>query len=112
MEIKDIQNWERGFIKRKGVSLKKEEQTRTAVFKLIEEVGEVAKAILENRWDEVQAEVSDVIVFACKIANIAEDFYQADKLENILKRKIDYCETRKLNKSLAQFNKPKNKEFK
>ncbi len=112
MKIKDIQNWERGFIKRKGVSLKKEKQTRIAVFKLTEEVGEVAKAILENRWDEVQAEVSDIIVFACKIANIAEDFYGADKLENVLKRKIDYCNIRKFNKSSIKFNKPKNKEFK
>ena len=112
MKIKDIQNWERDFIKRKGVSLEKEEQVRIAVFKLIEEVGEVVKAILENRWDEVQAETSDVIVFACKIANIAEDFYQAEELENVLKRKIDYCETREFNKNSIRFNKPKNKEFK
>jgi len=79
---------------------------------LAEEVGEVAKAVLENRWNEAQAEVSDVVVFACKVANIAEDFHKADKLEDVLKRKMDYCEKRTYNKNFKKFDKPKNKEFK
>jgi len=112
MKIQDIQNWEKDFSRKKGIKFKKEEQIKIAIFKLIEEIGEVSKAILENRWDEVQAEVSDVIIFACKIANIAEDFYQTDKLENVLKRKMGYCEKRTFNKKLKKFNKPKNKEFK
>jgi len=112
MKIQDIQNWEKDFSQKKGIKFKKEEQIKIAIFKLIEEIGEVSKAILENRWDEVQAEVSDVIIFACKIANIAEDFYQTDKLENVLKRKMDYCEKRTFNKNSKKFNKPKNKEFK
>ena len=78
----------------------------------MEETGEVARAILESRWNEVQAEISDVIVFACKIANIAEDIYKADKLEDVLKRKIKYCETRIFDKRSKKFNKPTNKEFK
>jgi len=110
MTIKDIQNWEKEFALKKGIDSK--ERVNIAVFKLIEEVGEVAKAILENRWNEVQAEVSDVIVFACKIANIAEDFHGADKLENVLKRKMKYCETRKFDKRSRKLNKPPNKEFK
>jgi NTP pyrophosphatase (non-canonical NTP hydrolase) len=112
MRIKDIQNWERNFSKKKGINFKKEEQIKIAVFKLTEEVGEVSKAILENRWNEVQAEVSDVIIFACKVANIVEDFYQTDKLENVLKRKIGYCEKRTFDERSKKFNKPKNKEFK
>jgi len=111
MEIKDIQNWERDFSARKGITSEKEEQVRIAVFKLVEEVGEAVKAILENHWGEVQGELSDVIVFTCKIANIAEDFYKTDKLEDVLKRKINYCENRTYNKSSNKFNKPEDKEF-
>ena len=92
--------------------VEEEKQVSIGILKLVEEVGEVAKAILEGRWDEVQAEISDVIVFACKIANIAEDFHKADKLEDVIKRKIDYCETKILDKSSLKFDKPKNKEFK
>jgi len=112
MEIKEIQNWEKSFAKRKSVGFKKDELVKVAICKLIEEVGEVAKAILENRWNDVQAEISDVIIFACKIANIAEGIYKTDKLENVLKRKMEYCETRTFDKKSKKFNKPKNKEFK
>lgn len=78
MRIRDIQNWERSFSKRKGINFKKEEQVKIAASELTEEVGEVTKAILENQWNEVPAEISDVIAFACKIANIAEDYYKAE----------------------------------
>jgi len=112
MRIKEIQNWEKNFSRKKGINLKKDEQIKIAILKLTEEVGEVAKAILENRWDEIQAEISDVIIFACKIANIAEDIYKTDKLEDVLKRKMKYCEIRTLDKKSKKFNKPTNKEFK
>ena len=100
------------FFQKRGLNFKKEERIKIAIFKLIEEFGEVVKAILENRWDEAQAGVSDVIVFACKIANIAEDFYKADELEGVLKRKMDYCKKRVYDKKSKKFNKPTNKEFK
>ena len=112
MRIKEIQNWEKNFSRKKGINLKKDEQIKIAILKLTEEVGEVSKAILENRWNEIQAEISDVIIFACKIANIAEDIYKTDKLEDVLKRKMKYCEIRTLDKKSKKFNKPKNKEFK
>ena len=112
MTIKEIQNWEREFVKRKMLPSDKKSQIRIAVSKLVEETAEVVGAVLEGQWKEVQAEVSDVIIFACKIANIAEDFHEADKLEDVMKRKIDYCETRTLDKSSLKFDKPKNKEFK
>jgi len=112
MKIKEIQDWERNFAKRKGVDLKEDELIKVAICKLIEETGEVAKAILENHWDEVQTEISDVIIFACKIANIAEDIYETDKLEDVLERKMKYCETRTFDKKSKKFNKPPSKEFK
>jgi len=110
--IKQIQEWERSFVKRKGIKQNKDDAIKIALFKLIEEVGEVTKAVHEDKWSEVPAEVSDVIVFACKVANIAEDFYGKEELTNVLKRKIDYCETRTYDKKNKKFNKPKNKEFK
>jgi len=112
MRIKEIQNWERNFSRKKGINFKKNEQIKIAILKLTEEVGEVSKAILENRWNEIQAEISDVIIFACKIANIAEDIYKTDKLEDVLKRKMKYCEIRTFDKKSKKFNKPTNKEFK
>ena len=114
MRIKDIQYWERDFVKSKGFSSNKEDQIKIAVSKLVEETAEVVKAVLGGQWKEVQAEVSDVIIFACKIANVAEDFFDADELEKVLKRKIEYSETRELDskRGLNKLNKPKNKEFK
>ena len=44
--INDIQKWERSFTKRKGITQNEETAIKIAVFKLIEEVGEVSKAIL------------------------------------------------------------------
>jgi len=114
MRIKDIQNWERNFVKSKGFLSDKENQTKIAVSKLIEETAEVVKAVRAGQWKEVQAEVSDVIIFACKIANVAEDFFNADELEDVLKRKIEYSEARESDpkRGINKLTKPKNKEFK
>ncbi len=110
--INDIQKWERSFTKRKRIAQDKETAIKIAVFKLTEEVGEVSKAILEEQWNDVPAEVSDVIVFACKVANIAEKFHKAEKLNRVLQKKLNYCETRKYNTKIKKFDKPKNEEFK
>jgi len=112
MTIKEIQEWEKAFVRKQGFSQKEEPLIKAAVFKLIEEVGEVAKAVLEEKWDEVPAEVSDVIVFACKVANIAEEFHHTDKLTNVLERKMRYCDERKYDTKTKKLNKPENKEFK
>lgn len=112
MRIKDIQKWEKEFSNKKGIAKDKEKATKIAIFKLTEEVGEICKAVLENKWNEVPAEVTDVIVFACKVANIAEEFYGAEELTKVLKRKLDYCEKRNYNKETNKLNKPRNKEFK
>ena len=69
MNIKDIQQWERDFTKRKGIAQDEEKAIKIAMLKLTEEVGEVSKAILEKDWDGVLAEVTDVIVFACKASS-------------------------------------------
>lgn len=112
--IKDIQNWEKEFVKKKKLPSSEAEQTRIALSKLIEEVAEVVKAVLASEWDEVQAEVSDVIIFACKVANIAEDFHDAEELEDVIRKKIDYSETREIdtNRGLDKLDKPKSDEFK
>lgn len=110
--INDIQKQEKSFTKKKGISQDENTAIKIAVFKLTEEVGEVAKAVLEEQWNEVPAEVSDVIVFACKVANIAEKFHKTESLNNVLQKKLNYCETRKYNKKIKKFDKPKSKEFK
>jgi len=79
MKIKNIQKWERDFVKKKGIALDEKEAKFIAISKLIEEVGETSKDLLEGNWKDIQAEVCDVIVFACKIANIAEDFHSAEE---------------------------------
>lgn len=110
--INDIQKWERSFTKRKEIAQDEETAIKIAVFKLTEEVGEVSKAILEEQWNEVPAEVSDVIVFACKVANIAEKFHKTENLNKVLQKKINYCETRKYNAKIKKLDKPKSEEFK
>lgn len=85
---------------------------RIAIFKPIEEVGETAKAVLENKWDEVLAEVADIIIFASKVANITEDNYIDDKLGKVISRKLNYCEKKTYDVKIWKFDKPKNSEFK
>jgi NTP pyrophosphatase (non-canonical NTP hydrolase) len=111
MNIKDIQTWERDFTKRKGIAQDEEKAVKIAMLKLTEEVGEVSKAILEKDWDGVLAEVTDVIVFACKVANIAEDFHHTEKLVDVMKEKIEYSEKRTYNKEKNKFDKPLDKKF-
>lgn len=110
--IKEIQEWEKSFVKNKGISEHEETVVKIAICKLTEEVGEVAKALIEGKWDEIQAEVADVIIFACKMANVAEKFHNAEDLTSVIKKKIRYCETRTYDSSSKKFNKPKHKEFK
>lgn len=110
--IKEIQEWEKSFVKNKGISENEEFSTKAAICKLTEEVGEVAKAILEENWEEVPAEVADVIVFACKVANVAEKFHNANDLTETIKKKMSYCETRNYDFKSSKLNKPKNKNFK
>ena len=112
LTIKQVQDWEKSFVKKKGIVLDEDANIKIAVYKLMEEVGEVTKALLEGNWDEIQAEISDVIIFACKIANIAEELHRANKLTDVLRRKMRYCETRTYDKKKTKFNKPKNREFK
>ena len=112
MNIHDIQKWERDFSLKKGIAQDEEKAIKIAILKLTEEVGEVAKDILENNWEEVPAEVTDVIVFACKIANIAEDFHDSEKLVDVMKEKLDYCEKRIYDKRKNKLNKPSGKKFK
>lgn len=110
--IKEIQKWEKFFVKNKRIPEHEETALKIAICKLTEEVGEVAKALIEGKWDEIQAEVADVIVFACKMANIAEKFHNAEDLTSVIKKKIGYCETRTYDFNSKKFNKPKHKEFK
>jgi len=112
MKILDIQKWEKDFSKKKGIALDEETAKFIAISKLVEEVGETSKDLLEGNWKEIQAEVCDVIVFACKIANIAEEHHQAEPLEKVLEKKLGYCETRKYNKKTKKLDKPKDSEFK
>jgi NTP pyrophosphatase (non-canonical NTP hydrolase) len=110
--IYDIQEWEKSFVERKGISEKEEIAIKIGMCKLVEEVGEVSKALIEDNWEEIQAELADVIIFACKMGNIAEKFHNTDKLSNVIARKINYCETRKYNPKIKKFDKPQNDEFK
>lgn len=110
--IRDIQEWEKSFVKNKSIPEKEGTSTKIAICKLTEEVGEVAKALLEGKWKEIQAEVADVIIFACKMANIAEKFHDSENLTSVIKKKIGYCETRIYNSDSKKFDKPKHKEFK
>ena len=112
MNIADIQKWEKDFTKKKGIAQDEEKGIKIAILKLTEEVGEVSKAILEKKWDDVPAEVTDVIVFACKIANIAEEFHNTESLTDVMVKKLDYCEERTYDKSTNKLNKPKNENFK
>ena len=110
--IREIQEWEKSFVKNKGLPEDKETSIKIAMCKLTEEVGEVAKTIVQEKYEEIPAEIADVIVFACKMANVAEKFYKTEDLTSVIRKKMGYCETRTYNSSLKRFDKPKNKEFK
>jgi len=110
--LREIQDWEKSFVKKKGISEIEETSIKIALCKLTEEVGEVAKALLEGKWSEITAEVADVIVFACKMANIAEKFHDSEDLTSVIRKKMGYCETRTYDEGSKKFDKPKHKEFK
>lgn len=106
--IKEIQDWEKSFLEKKGIPEDKEKSIKIAICKLSEETGEVAEAILEDKWDKIQEEVVDVIVFACKVANIAEKFYNAEELSNVIRKKMQVCDEREWNPKNKKFDKTKN----
>ncbi len=112
MNIKDIQKWERDFSFKKGIAQDEEKAIKIGILKLTEEVGELSKAILEKNWEEVPAEVTDVIVFACKLANIAEDFHGTEKLVEVMEAKLEFCEKRVYDKEKNRLDKPADKKFK
>jgi NTP pyrophosphatase (non-canonical NTP hydrolase) len=109
--ILDIQKWEKEFTEKKGISQDEKKATFIAIAKLTEEVGETAKDLLEGNWSEIQAEVCDVIVFACKIANIAEVFHNTESLSDVISKKLGYCETRTYSKTTNKLDKPAHPEF-
>lgn len=107
ISIREIQDWEKSFLEKKGVPENREKSIKIAICKLMEETGEVAEALLEERWDEIQKEVTDVIVFACKVANIAEKFYGAEDLSTAIRNKMACCDKREWNPETKKFNKSK-----
>ena len=109
---RSLQDWDRDFSKRKGVEFSEEELILMSILKLTEEVGEVSKALHEKDWKNIQGEVCDVIIFALKIANIAEDLHGAEELSEIFKKKIEYSEARKFNRKTKIFNKADGYQFK
>ena len=62
---------------------------------------------------------SHIHLFSCfselnlvKYGKGLRNFYGEEELTNILKRKMNYCETRTYNKKNKRLDKPRNKEFK
>ena len=111
MTIQEIQTWEKSFVKKKGIAPDEQKASFIAVCKLLEEAGEMSKDLLEGNWGEIQAEVTDVIVFACKVANIAEDFHGAEQLTKVMEEKLGYCEGRIYDQQTNKFDKPKHSKF-
>ena len=110
--IRNLQDWDRDFSKRKGVEFSEEELIQMCILKLIEEVGEMAKALYERDWKTVQAEICDVITFVVKIANVAEDFHGEEELSKVFRKKIEYSEARQFDRKTGKFSKPGGYEFK
>jgi NTP pyrophosphatase (non-canonical NTP hydrolase) len=106
MTIQEIQDWEKSFSQRKGISQDYEKSLQIATLKLGEEVGEVYKAIIEKKWEEVSTEIFDVIIFACKIANLMEQFHGVKPLTEISQSKMNYCEKRTYDKTKNKMDKP------
>ena len=96
MTIKDIQEWEKNFAKSKGINFTPDEATKIGMFKLIEEIGEVAKAIRnhtnlhtqktqnkEKTKAELASELADVLNYLLDISNHFEiDLAQAFRDKN------------------------------
>jgi len=109
--IREIQEWEKNFAKRKGLPPTDKSDSEQAMLvgflKLSEEVGELAESLLRRQYDEIPAEVSDILIFACKIGKIAEDYFGQPSLSEELQAKIAYAEERKYDKSSGDLTKPK-----
>lgn len=109
--IREIQEWEKNFARRKGLPpTDKSDSYQTMMIgflKLSEEVGELAEALLRKQYEEIPAEVADILIFACKIGKIAEDYFGQTSLSNELKSKIDYTEKREYDQSSKDLTKPK-----
>ncbi|NLZ24530.1 hypothetical protein GX888_02170 [Candidatus Dojkabacteria bacterium] len=112
MNIKDIQEWEKDFSRRKGISNDYDKSLNIATLKLGEETGEVFKAILEKEWEDVLIECCDVLVFVCKIANIMEKFHNTKTFEQVISEKLNYCESRTYNTETNKMDKPEEKRKK
>lgn len=111
LTIKQIQEWEKSFSKRKGLPPTDKSDSYQAMIvgflKLSEEVGELAEALLRKQYEEIPAEVADIIIFACKIGKIVEDYYGQSSLSDEMKAKIDYAEKREYDRSSEDLTKPK-----
>ncbi len=109
--IKEIQEWEKSFSKRKGLPPTDKSDSYQAMvvgfLKLSEEVGELAEVLLRKQYKEIPAEVADVLIFACKIGKIAEDYFNETPLSDEIRAKIDYAEKREYNKLSKDLTKPK-----
>lgn len=109
--IEEIQEWEKGFAQRKGLPPTNKSNSGQALIvgflKLSEEVGELSEALLKKHYDEVPAEISDIVIFACKIGKIVEDYYNQTPLSEELKSKIDYAEKREYDTKNQDLTKPK-----
>lgn len=105
--IKEIQEWEKSFSIKKSIPQNEEESFKIGICKLIEEVGEVSKALIENKWYDIQAEISDVIIFACKLANAVEKFHNQKDLSSVIIKKISNCEKGKYDSKNKKLIKPK-----
>lgn len=111
ISIKEIQEWEKDFSKRKGLPPTDKSDSHQAMvvgfLKLSEEVGELAEVLLRKQYKEIPAEVADVLIFACKIGKIAEDYFNETPLSDEIRAKIDYAEKRGYDKLSKDLTKPK-----
>lgn len=109
--IRDIQEWEKNFAKKKGLPPTDKSDSYQAMIvgflKLSEEVGELAEVLLRKQFGEIPAEVADILIFACKIGKIAEDYFNQPPLSEELKVKISYAEKREYDQSSKDLTKPK-----
>ena len=109
--IREIQEWEKDFSRRKGLPPTDKSDSYQAMIvgflKLSEEVGELAEALLRKQFEEIPAEVADILIFACKIGKIAEDYFGQPDLSEELKAKISYAEKREYDQSTKDLTKPR-----
>jgi NTP pyrophosphatase (non-canonical NTP hydrolase) len=109
--IREIQEWEKSFSKRKGLPPTDKSDSHQAMIvgflKLAEEVGELAEALLRKQYEEIPSEVADILIFACKIGKIVEDYFGQSPLSEEVRAKINYAEKREYNKSSQDLTKPK-----